>query len=458
MAATPRDSLGNESPLPFTPTAALEQEAEFIGSGHAAPAADGPNLSKRYQFLIYLAQFMLYIAVVVPGAFSLAIRVEQIAPEAKDAILPLAVGIPGLLSIIVIPLVGVWSDRTRSRFGRRRPWLIGGALISIVGTAMIGLTDSVEMLILGWAIAMIGYSAAGNLITIHLGDILPEEQRGKVMGTLGAINQIAPLVGIVIAGAVVSSPIALFLIPGALAMLGLLAFGLNMKDPQVTEVSKTSGIKAVLSGFWFNPRRYPNIAWVWISKAFIFLALSFSTIYGVYLIASRLGLDPAGVGGLIATAGLVSTVAGIGGAIGSGVLSDRLKTRKPFLIVSALLIGVGLIITGTTASVPQYLIGSIVTSFAIGIYGAVDQALALDVLPREENENGRFLAILALGTSIPQAVGPLVAGGILIAFGGDYLGVYLVGAAATVLAAIAIIPITVGRRATLSTTSTRSID
>lgn len=458
MAVTPRDSSGHESPLPLTPVAALEQEAELLGSGLAAPTVDGPPLRKGYQAIIFLAQFLLYIAVVVPSAFSLAIRVAQIAPDQKDAVLPLAIGIPAVITLFVIPLVGVWSDRTRSRFGRRRPWLIGGALISLVGTAMIAFTDSVELLIIGWAIAMMGYSAAGNLITIHLGDVLPESQRGRVMGILGGINQIAPLVGIIIAGSVASSAIGLFLVPGVLALIGLLIFGLRMKDPQVVDAARTAGARAILSGFWFNPRRYPNLAWVWISKAFIFLALSFSTVYGIYLVSSRLGLDTAAIAALAATGGLISTFAGIGGAIGSGILSDRLKTRKPFLIVSAVLIGVGLVTTGTTASVTQYIIGGVIVSFAIGVYGAVDQALALDVLPREENQNGRFLAILQLGTSIPQAVGPLVAGGILVLFGGDYFGVYLVGAVAAVLGALAIIPISVGPRATLATTSTRVID
>jgi MFS family permease len=97
------------------------------------------------------------------------------------------------------------------------------------------------------------------------------------------------------------------------------------------------------------------------------------------------------------------------------------------------------------------------SSLGIGIYGAVDQALALDTLPSEENENGRYLAIFGLANAVPQAFGPFLAALVLSLAGGDYTWVYFVAAGAAVLGALAIIPISVGRRALLSTTSVETI-
>lgn len=42
-----------------------------------------------------------------------------------------------LLDIVVDPFIGVASDRMRSRFGRRRPFLVVGALVVIVGMAQL---------------------------------------------------------------------------------------------------------------------------------------------------------------------------------------------------------------------------------------------------------------------------------------------------------------------------------
>lgn len=441
--------------LPLNQPATIQIGAERIG-GEALtdqPGEDLPKLRTGYLWAIYIAQLTLYIAFIVPIAFSLAIRVAQVAPENRDAILALAVGLPGLFVVIGTPIVGIFSDRTRSRFGRRRPWLLFGSILGLVGSAAIALTGDVTSLVIGWCVAYTGYGIASSMLNTHLGDTLPALQRGRVMGILGAITQIAPILGISMAGALVTSPIGLFLLPAGIAFVGGLFFTLVMKDPKVNTPRPELKISKIFEGFYFNPRRYPNLAWVWISKACVFLAISMAGLYGVYLLTSRLNMTPTEVGGLLAITGLASVGTGILGAVGSGYLSDKLKTRKPFLIFSAIALGGSMIITGTATSVPQYILGGLLLSLSIGVYGAVDQALALDVLPRETDENGRFLAIIGIGSTLPQAIGPFAAGIVLALGSGNYTTVYIVGAIIAVLGALLILPITAGRRADLDTHS-----
>lgn len=429
------------------------------GSADLASTLTGPpveiKMKKRQLLPIFIAQFTLYIAFVAPSSFSLAIRVEAIDPTTKNIVLALALGIPGVIAIFLTPFVGVLSDRTRSRLGRRRPWLIFGGVLGIVGSSLIGLVPSAPVLIAGWTIAFLGYTFTSVMILAHFGDRLPESQRGKAMGINGAITQIAPLVGILAAGAFTSMPVLMFLVPGAAAFLGLVVFVATMKDPQLTHAVPPLRVGKLFEGFWFNPRRYPNLSWVWLSKALVFVALSFMQIYSVYLLSSRLGLDPAGVAGIVAVVGAGGIGAAILGAIGSGWLSDKLGTRKPFLVVSALTLAVGLFISGTMTSSTQYIIGSLIGTLAIGVYGAVDQALSLDVLPKAEDQNGRFLSTLGLANQIPQAIGPFFAAAVLTAFGGDYMWVYIAAAVFAALGALAILPISIGKRAELSTTSTQ---
>jgi MFS family permease len=291
------------------------------------------------------------------------------------------------------------------------------------------------------------------MLNTHLGDNLPALQRGKVMGILGAITQIAPILGISVAGALIATPIGLFLLPAGIAFAGGLFFTLIMRDPKVNTPRPQLKISKIFEGFYFNPRRYPNLAWVWISKAAVFLAISMSGLYGVYLLTTRLGVAPADLGVLLSFTGLLGVGTGILGAVGSGILSDKLKTRKPFLIFSAFALAASMVVTGTSTSIPQYVVGGLLLSLSIGVYGAVDQALALDVLPRDTDENGRFLAIIGIGSTLPQAIGPFAAGLVLALGSGNYTVVYIVGAAVAVLGALLIIPITAGRRADLATHS-----
>ncbi|WP_146081539.1 MFS transporter [Rathayibacter sp. AY2B5] len=64
----------------------------------------------------------------------------------------MAAGSGTLAAIVADPLFGRPSDRSRSRFGRRRPWIVVGLLCMIAGATFIGLRDSLGVLLLDWVI------------------------------------------------------------------------------------------------------------------------------------------------------------------------------------------------------------------------------------------------------------------------------------------------------------------
>ncbi len=48
---------------------------------------------------------------------------------------------PGLIvALLTNPFFGLLSDRTPGRFGRRRPYVLGGTLVNVVGLAMMALS------------------------------------------------------------------------------------------------------------------------------------------------------------------------------------------------------------------------------------------------------------------------------------------------------------------------------
>lgn len=117
--------------IPLYQPAATQVGAERIAEAMAdAPEPPTKKLRTRHLVAIYVAQLTLYVAFIVPIASSLAVRVAQVAPDNRDSVLALAVGLPGFLVVIGAPLVAIYSDRTRSRFGRRRPRSLFGTTSS----------------------------------------------------------------------------------------------------------------------------------------------------------------------------------------------------------------------------------------------------------------------------------------------------------------------------------------
>ncbi|WP_084079555.1 MFS transporter [Demequina sp. NBRC 110057] len=410
----------------------------------AAPqlASEPPRWPKRYMALMFAAQFAIPIATIAPGTFSLAIKVEEINPDAKNSLLAIVLTTAAVALIFVNPVIGILSDTTRSRMGRRRPWMLGGLVAGLAGYTMIGVSDNFAVVLTGWLVGYLGLVTTGSMILTHMGDKLPESQRGIVAGINGAVTQVASIAGIVLAGALVTMPVAMFVVPAVLACIGSLIFMVRMDDPSSLYLDATRvKITTVFRHMVFDPRDHRDFAWAWISKLAVFIALYMMSIYSVYFLGSRLGLDDAAVAALTATAGGVSMIFTMAGALGSGVVSDRIGRRKPLVMASGLIMAAGLLTVGLVTSNMMYIVGTVIFGLASGIFGAVDQALMLDVLP-DRTAAGRWVAIMQLANEIPKAVAPALAAGIVLLAGDDnYQPVYFVAAGLALVGGLLVAPI-----------------
>jgi MFS family permease len=364
--------------------------------------------------MIWVLVFLTFgasMAVVTPIAFSLTVKLDILVPGRVDA-LGVVTGIGAIASVIATPLLGVLSDRTRSRLGRRRPWAIGGAVAGLLGLYILAVAPNVPILVAGWILTLVGWQTPSNMVVAFLGDRLPEEQRGRVSAYTGFANMIAPVFGIGLVSAVASQLILLFLIPGVLAVAGVIVFVIFAREvPDLAPPTKTSIVR-IFAHMVFNPRLAPDYAWNWLGRALLFFGLSFTTTYGTYFVAARLGLPVDGVGGIVAILGIGGIVTGALGALGVGFLSDRLKRRKIFVVLAGVIMLGGTTLSAVSYELPGLIAGSLLATLAIGAFSTVDQAIVLDVLPNRE-ESGRYLGIMQLAQQLPNTIGPLAAAGIL---------------------------------------------
>ncbi|WP_237565487.1 MFS transporter [Ornithinimicrobium cavernae] len=100
------------------------------------------------------------------------------------------------------PVLGYLSDRTRTRWGRRRPWLLVGAPVLALGTiALFAVPDSLEGpgLVVWFATFAILCEAADSLINANYGALLPELfPRERERATANALRQGFQLLALVV--------------------------------------------------------------------------------------------------------------------------------------------------------------------------------------------------------------------------------------------------------------------
>ena len=405
-----------------------------------------PRAKASWIVLLVLGVFGAYIAFVTPIGISLAYRVNDVAPGHEEY-LGYVVSVGAMASLIFGPFAGQFSDRTRTKIGRRRPWIIGGVIVGSIGLLVIGLASSALIIGIGWVISQLGWSQVLNNITTLMADKLPEDQRGRVSGFTGAVTGIAPVFGAVIGGMVAGNPIMLMMIPVAIAVVFLTPFIIVMGDPDSRDMPKQEPLtfKKAVAGFVFNPKKHPDFGWNWIGRVFFFLGITLGSTFTAFFYASRLGIPVDEVASVVATVGGISIIGVVFGAIFSGWLSDKLHRRKPIVLGTGILFALGSVVLIFADSMAMLVVGAVISNLAIGAFGAVDQALMLDVLPDKDTEAGRYVNIFAYATSLPQAIAPAL-GSLLIlvgASGGEknYVSLYVGASILTVLGGLLVMKI-----------------
>ncbi|RKP51663.1 MFS transporter [Cohnella endophytica] len=100
------------------------------------------------------------------------------------------------------PLVGYWSDRTNTKYGRRRPWLFGAIPLFMLSFIMVFSPpkDMSEMGLFTWfLVSLVFYEAVATVIWVNYGALFPELFRGdRVRAKASSIQQGYQIVGILI--------------------------------------------------------------------------------------------------------------------------------------------------------------------------------------------------------------------------------------------------------------------
>ena len=345
---------------------------------------------------------------------------EQLASENwLDPVIAFGVisAIAGLCALIAYPLTGALSDRTTSRFGRRRPWILGGTLIFAISLVLLGL-QSTSLVGVGifWSTALIGFCVLTAAITATISDQVPVNQRGFVSGWVSAPQAVGTILGLVLVSALALSTVVGYLVVAVLVVVLVAPFLIFLTDtPLPAEQRPEFSFAILVAGFWVSPRKYPDFGWTLLGRILVNLGNALGTTQLLYFLAFGLGSVNVVDDLLILTA--VYMVFFIAAALIVGKLSDRIGQRKVFVYISAYLQAVAALLL---AFVPQYgvaIIAAGILGLGYGAFMAVDQALATQVLP-DSHSRGKDLGIMNIATAVPQAVAPLLGAVVVVLFAG----------------------------------------
>ncbi len=362
---------------------------------------------------------------------------------------------------IIQPLVGAWSDRTWTRFGRRAPFFL--ATMPLVAVLLIfnGLLPHDPSLLVIVAMTIFVFSLLFNIgidpYYALLADATTSEQRGTVNGiaqVFGFLGQVAILVGAFLLYGVHPAWVFGFVAVGLVIGFGTVAFGVRESRERIHVDTSRPARRSlrefnayILALFREQPEAMKLLGvrffyMLGINAAVPFLTLFMSREIGLTgwsdvlavlpadFSASLAKIDPGGLAQLMAAVLLLST--GIA-ALPCGVLGDFFGKKRIF--ASGLLIcGVTGLFAAFATDVPQSLFYMILLGIGNAALTVLFFPYLTDLIPAERV--GEFVGLSAFAETGGVFLSILLAGELinLNLFGLQYRLVFLVTAVFLLLA------------------------
>ena len=396
------------------------------------------KLSIREQVTLSLLWFSLnfetaaLLPVVIPTQLLLFVAPGGVGNVQQALALGWLSAIGALLALLVQPLTGLMSDRTTSRLGRRRPYILIAAVIYLAGMLALATAPGFAVFVIGFVLAQIAANARTAAYQGLLPDRVPAEQRGTASGYLGLMT-ILGNVGSLVAAAVLLSSVSsgpglaaavqsgarrYYALGAVVLIIGVLVTVVGIDEhpgSQPRAPGKRSQGIARFFDLWLAPMRHDNFRWVFLTRASVMLGLTIFLTYIEYYFA-----NVAHVKNFVQSTAAVALLALGGAVIGAltlGMVSDRIG-RVGIVAVATGLMTLAALAFVVAPHIPLWPLG-LLFGAGYGAYTSVDWALAVDSLPAL-GAAGKDLGIWSIASNLPAVLAPLV--GSLVIGGGTAVG------------------------------------
>src|SRR3954452_24945704 len=220
--------------LPPTEGAATALDVRDAHAHHWFAEPTEPVTPKFVGGLVF-AQLVFFIALLGPAIIGIGLKVQSVVPLAEQtSAVGVIAGFGALFAVIGNVLFGRLSDRTTSRFGRRRPWIVGGTVLMTMAFVVMALGQTVPVITAGWCLAQLGANATLAPFVATISDQVPKFQRGSVSALLGIAQNIGILGGTYLAQLFQHHLVILFVVPSIFAIAAMVLFAFILPDQRLT--------------------------------------------------------------------------------------------------------------------------------------------------------------------------------------------------------------------------------
>ena len=381
--------------------------------------------------------------IVMAGLF-LPAMLQELDAENKIALLALFSTMGMVVAAVSNMVAGALSDGTRSRFGKRAPWIVGGAFAFMLTMIGASFAQGIPMLLACW---MVGQAALNFIVAPMVAwlDFAHDTKKGMAASAYGGLGMALGNNGFNVIGAMFLSQFRLgFIIFGAIAFIGTLIAVFIVHEPSNLddEIEKKQEEKAS-----FSLKGLRQVFPAWSEGRDYYLALigklcqgigNFAvTGYILYIMTDFLMMGD-GTQSAIQLINTIMLVFGILMGFFAGPVSDRFNILKLPVGLSVIFLAMGAGSLFLFRDMTGISIYAVCAGIGMGLWNSLDNLLNLKVIPDKERV-AFFLGVYNLGNTVTQALAPVIAATVISIFG--FSSVFFVAMAFSLVGGLCVLSI-----------------
>ncbi|MFV0637002.1 MFS transporter [Mitsuokella sp. WILCCON 0060] len=388
----------------------------------------------------WLGPYIVMLSLFLPALL------QEIDPANKVAMLALFAASGSIISAISNMVAGALSDSTHSRFGKRAPWIVGGAFVFMLSMIGAGFSEGVTMLLVCWLIGQVALNFIVAPMVAWL-DFAEDKYKGTASSAYGGLGMALGNNGFNVIGAMFLGQFRLgFVIFGVITFVGVLIATLIVHEPSNLNEKDDDSKKKEHYSLSMSTLRQVFPAWhigrdyylALIGKILLGVANFAITGYILYIMTDFLKLSGDMTQTSIQLINSIMFFIGVFMGFFAGPFADKFKILKLPIGFSALFLAAGALALFVLRDMTGITVYAFCAGIGMGLWNSLDNYLNLKVIP-DKDRVGFFLGVYNVGNSLPQAIGPVIAATAIGLIG--FSGVFVISMVFALVASLCIFAI-----------------
>jgi len=321
-----------------------------------------------------------------------------------------------VVAMAIQPIAGTISDRSGFRWGRRRPYILIGAVLGILFLLGIGSAGSYVVIFVTYCLLQASTNTAQASYQGFIPDLVPEGKRGTASGVKSFLEILGGVALLWVIARFMDRYFAdragpwLWLALGVLALILLittLVTVLTVKERPGTGGTRQPLLPALYQSFKIDVRANRDFVLFLVSRLLFFMAMTTLQTFALYFLMDVGGIEnPASVtANLLIAAGAAMMIT----VYPAGRLSDKVG-RKPIVVAAGFIGAIGIAFLFLSHTYTSILISGAILGIAFGAFLSTNWALATDLVAK--GEEARYLGLTnvatAGGAALARLIGPAI--------------------------------------------------